>query len=348
MDQKLDSKMELMRFTPWQESARVRISGQLDKQKLPHAFLIEGPEGIGKLSFALSLAQKFLCSNDDGTNEGTNEGIEACGHCTACNLMKADTLTDLQLIQPIESKQIKIDQIRELISWVNKTSQRGGLKIAIVNPAHQMNHRSMNALLKCLEEPTPNTLIILLSSQAGKLLPTIRSRCQAEKFVIPERKQALAWLNDVSPELEDASLKLDIGGGIPTIAQAIDSDFLNTRLTLAKALKSVIAERGSALTAVRLFKKPNLDSLLIACSLIFADCVKLKLSNDDSAIQNNDLLDDISMISQHCSAVYLVSAYERACKDLAKLRSTSNPNEALLFEGLMMELGRQQTVAISP
>lgn len=332
--------MELMRFTPWQESARERISGQLDKQKLPHAFLIEGPEGIGKLSFALSLAQKFLCSND--------EGIEACGHCTACNLMKADTLTDLQLIQPIDSKQIKIDQIRGLISWVNKTSQRGGLKIAVVNPAHQMNHRSMNALLKCLEEPTPNTLIILLSSQAGKLLPTIRSRCQAEKFVIPEREQALAWLNEVSPELENVSLKLDIAGGIPTLAQTINRDFLKTRLTLAKALKSVIAEKGSALTVVRLFKKPNVESLLTVSSLIFADCVKLKLSNNDILIQNNDLLDEMRMISQHCSAVYLMSAYERVCKDLAKVRSTSNPNEALLFESLMMELGRQQTVAISP
>ncbi|MFT7688035.1 MAG: DNA polymerase-3 subunit delta' [Candidatus Azotimanducaceae bacterium] len=331
--------MELMKFTPWQESARVRISHQFNTQKLPHAFLIEGPEGIGKLSFAVSLAQKFLCASD--------EGIEACGHCTPCNLVKAGTLSDLQLIQPIDSKQIKIDQIRDIISWVNRTSQQGGLKIAIVNPAHQMNHRSMNALLKCLEEPTPNTLIMLLSSQAGKLLPTIRSRCQAEKFVIPERSQALAWLNGVSPDLENASLKLDIAGGIPLIAQTIDSDFLKNRLTLVKALKSVITEKGSALAAVRLFKKPNLESILISCAQIFADCAKLKLASSDIPIQNNDLSDDMGMISQHCSSVFLISAYERVCKDLAKVRSTSNPNEALLFEGLMMELGRQQSVAIS-
>ena len=331
--------MELMKFTPWQESARTRITNQFNTQKLPHAFLIEGPEGIGKLGFAVSLAQKFLCVN--------NEGKEACGHCTPCNLIKADTLSDLQLIQPIDSKQIKIDQIRDLIGWTNRTSQLGGLKIAIVNPAHQMNHRSMNALLKCLEEPSPNTLIILLSSQSGKLLPTIRSRCQNEKFVIPDRSQALAWLNKVSPELEDASLKLDISGGIPALAQTVDSDFLKSRLTLVKALKSVIAEKGSALAAVRLFKKPNMESILSACSLIFADCLKLKLADKNIPIQNNDLSGDIGLISQHCSAVFLVSAYDRVCRDLAKVRSTSNPNEALLFEGLMMELGRQQAVAIS-
>lgn len=323
--------MEIVDRLPWQDEIRKRFFDQFLNKKLPHAFLFEGPEGVGKYDFALNLAQNFLCDMEAGP----------CGSCTACLLIKAGTHSDLRLVQPVDSKQIKIDQVRDLILWVNQTAQRNGLKISIIEPAHQMNQRSANALLKCLEEPSPNTLILLLTSRAGNLLPTIRSRCQSVKFPIPSRNMALNWLRQTAPDLADPELRLDIADGIPGLARSLSDDDLENRSILVKALKSVMVEKGSALSAVRLFKKPNLESILLMSSTLLADCVKLKLSGTDLVIKNKDLTGDLDIIAKHCTAQFLISAYERIGKDLKSVRGTSNPNEGLLFESLMMDLGRQ-------
>jgi len=328
--------MEIVDILPWQDEIRNRISDQFFNQKLPHAFLFEGPAGVGKFEFALELAQRFLC---DKFLSDANAG--PCGSCAACLLIKAGTHSDLRLIQPVDSKQIKIDQIRDLILWVSKTSLRNGLKITIVEPAEQMNQRSANALLKCLEEPAPNTMIMLLSSRAGSLLPTIRSRCQTVKFTIPSRNMALDWLSRTVPELEDPELRLDIADGILGLALSVSNDDLEIRLKIVEAMKSVMVEKGSALSAVRLFKKPNLESILLICATLLADCVKLKLTKTDLLIKNKDLIDELGAITNHCNAQFLISAYERIGRDLKSVRGQSNPNESLLFESLMIDLGRE-------
>src|SRR5690349_8252481 len=114
--------------------------------RLPHAVLLIGKSGIGKKYFAEQFAQHVLC------NKHT-----ACGECKSCRLIQADTHPDLIRIGPEESGQmIKIDQIRALIDIANTTSLLGGYRIILIHPASAMNHASANALLKTLEEPTPN------------------------------------------------------------------------------------------------------------------------------------------------------------------------------------------------
>ena len=171
---------------PWHEKVRQRIVHQYQNEKLAHALLFSGPTHLGKFDFACALSQLFLCS--------TPGMFAHCGECAACHLLAAGTHPDFRLVQPEDSRQIKIEQIRELIGWLSQTAQRGGLKIVIINPAQQMNHQSANALLKCLEEPSANTLIFLVTPRPGSLLPTIRSRCQQYAFPTPENDVSMNWL----------------------------------------------------------------------------------------------------------------------------------------------------------
>jgi DNA polymerase-3 subunit delta' len=114
------------------------------------------------------------------------------------------------------SQQITIDQVRELEEFLGVGSHRGGLSIVLVNPAEAMNRNAANSILKTLEEPPPNTLFLLVSSDPSRLLPTIRSRCQAIPFVTPSPETAVRILSAAG--LPDAERWLAISGGSPRLA----------------------------------------------------------------------------------------------------------------------------------
>ena len=147
------------------------------RQNMPHAVLLTGPEGTGKGHFAAIIANSLLCSKPSVDRF-------ACGECQSCQLLAANTHPDFYRIT-LESnadgkpaKDIKVEQIRQLIQSLAQTSQLGGIKLAIIDPAERMNRNAANSLLKTLEEPTADTLLILLAAQPSRLLPTVRSRCQ--------------------------------------------------------------------------------------------------------------------------------------------------------------------------
>ena len=321
-----------MKYYPWHESFRERITQQFSNRKLAHAILFAGPEYLGKVDFAKALSNQFLCA------AATDSG--ACGACPSCLLIRAGTHPDLQFIQPEDSKQIKIDQIRDLIGWVSQTAQRGGMKIAIVSPAEQMNHQSANALLKCLEEPAPNTLIFLATARPGSLLPTIRSRCQAYNFSAPDREIALDWLKRQTNPGPDPSLMLDISGGAPlAVLTRFGDDYLERRHQVIKALTQVLTRAGKPLESANLVQKYEMDEVLEIILGVLSDSLKYKLNPSVKSLKNKDIETEISNISKGCRTDFLFSAFDRANADLKVARSTSNPNKALLLESLMIDLG---------
>jgi len=136
--------------------------------------------GLGKLEFALQLAHSLLCSKP-------GENALACGECPACKLIAVDTHPDLFLLRAEErGKAIKVDDVRQLSAKLNLTSQYGGYKVAVVIDAHDMNINASNSLLKTLEEPSSNAVLILVSSNPQKLPITVRSRCQGIGFNVPD------------------------------------------------------------------------------------------------------------------------------------------------------------------
>jgi DNA polymerase-3 subunit delta' len=192
--------------TPWR-GLTTRVGA------LPHAILVRGRSGVGKTALAMRFAGWLLCEAQPKPPEA------ACGRCPACNWFAQNNHPDFRRVEPEAlaesaapeaeaageaatggrgaakpSRQIKVDQIRALGDFLALGTHRAGVRIALVRPAEAMNASTANALLKALEEPPPKTLFLLVSSQPARLLPTIRSRCQAIDVPTPTPDEALAWL----------------------------------------------------------------------------------------------------------------------------------------------------------
>ena len=147
----------------WQTTQWQNIQRQLVADKLAHGLLLVGNEGLGKRDFAQQLANGLLC------NSAGSDGL-ACGQCSACHLLAAGTHPDLFVLQAEErGKTIKVDEVRQLSAQLNLTSQFGGYKIALIIDAHDMNINASNSLLKTLEEPAADTILILVSFTATEI-----------------------------------------------------------------------------------------------------------------------------------------------------------------------------------
>ena len=217
--------MESKSRYPWMQDQWQQLLQQYKLNRLPHALLLSGPEGIGKFEFATQLVETLLCDKNNPSHfESSNEWqiSSACGKCNGCQLLAAGTHPDSYTIQPeATGKQIQIASIREINQFVSLTSQFAPLQIVVISPAEAMNRSSANALLKTLEEPRPGKLIILISSQPSRLLPTVKSRCQQLSFSLPENNEALVWLAEQDTPKADKPTQqrlLTLAGGAPLLA----------------------------------------------------------------------------------------------------------------------------------
>ena len=219
---------------PWNQP--ILESLKKSRDRLPHALLLHGPRGVGKLALAESVAQLLLCEHADPAQR-------PCGRCDGCRWYLAGNHPDFRRLEPEaiaklpppmeeeegseaparRSKQpslyITIDQVRELAGFLNVGSHRGGLRVALIHPAEDLYlPNAANALLKSLEEPPAGAIFILVSHRPARLLPTVRSRCVAVPVPIPPRAAALAWLK--SQSAADPERWLAFAGGAPL--QALD------------------------------------------------------------------------------------------------------------------------------
>lgn len=180
--------MSATAFPSWLDAAWRGLVERRNGARLPHALLIAGPAGLGKRALSERLVAALLCQHPDGSGD-------ACGHCRGCTLRAAGSHPDLVNVRIAEdSKQILIEQVRGACERMALTSHFGGLKITTIAPAEAMNVAAANALLKTLEEPTGDALLVLVSDQPAQLLATIRSRCQRIDVRPPEPDEARAWL----------------------------------------------------------------------------------------------------------------------------------------------------------
>ncbi len=197
----------------WLGSEQAALLAAWQAQRLPHALLIHEAPGAGGAWLALWAARLVLCEHPQRA---------PCGQCRACRRVLAQAHPDLSFLGLEEdSKQIRIEQVRELSAELALTSHGGGYKVAIVSPADAMNRFAANALLKTLEEPPARTLLILVVTQPSRLPATVLSRCQRLRVRAPQRAQSLAWLTAArGPGEWDRAL--DTLGEAPLLAAAGD------------------------------------------------------------------------------------------------------------------------------
>lgn len=191
---------EMNSLYPWQTDSWQALQGL--RARLPHALLLMGAQGIGKLELALNFARSMLCEKPQ--SDGT-----ACEECNSCRWFEQDSHPDFRLIQPealsLEegdekpggkkpSREISVDQIRDLANFANLSAHCGGYRIVLIHPAETMNNNAANSLLKTLEEPTDKLLFLLVTHKPQQLLPTILSRCLSFTVPTPSREVGSAWL----------------------------------------------------------------------------------------------------------------------------------------------------------
>lgn len=198
-------------FPIWLEPAWQQLLQSWRDDRLAHALLFGGPAGLGKQRLAERLTGLLLCATPTPAGD-------ACGQCQSCGWLQVGSHPDLTRLMPEETgKAIKVDQVRDLCIELGMTSHAGRYKVAIVAPAEAMNANAANSLLKTLEEPTPQTVLILLSEAPGRLLPTVRSRCRALHVGPPPHTEAAAWLK-AAANIDDPERYLRAANGAPLAA----------------------------------------------------------------------------------------------------------------------------------
>ncbi|MDH5709643.1 MAG: DNA polymerase III subunit delta', partial [Hylemonella sp.] len=196
-----------------------------------HAWLLQGPSGLGQYGLALALVRGWLC-------ESPLDQL-ACGRCASCHAIDVHTHADLYMLMPettmLElgwpldekaqadiddkkrkpSREIRIDAMRQAVEFSQRTSARGKGKAVLVFPAERMNHVTANALLKTLEEPPGELRFALASEASHQLLPTLRSRCQTHTMAWPSAQEASDWLLGQGIAQPDIEVWLRAAGGRP-------------------------------------------------------------------------------------------------------------------------------------
>ena len=196
-----------------QKHAIQLLSEAISKDMLSQSFIFYGPSGVGRRLMALKLAMAVQC--DEGLGVG-------CGVCRSCQKLIRDTHADWHFVEP-EGTGIRIDQVRELQQILARRPFEGRRRIAVLDPADKMNDPAANALLKLLEEPAPDSLIILICNNLQRLLPTIRSRCQLVRFSALSFDDLAATLPESIAEPQ-RSLLLRLCGGSMGKLKALQDD----------------------------------------------------------------------------------------------------------------------------
>ena len=258
---------------PWLSEQWSFFLRRLEQERLAHALMIEGPEGSGKLALATAMVEKLLCSEDQE---------EACGQCRSCRLIPGGAHPDRFEIQPGEgSDVIKVDQVRSLIDSLNLTSSISTRKVAYIHPADSMNMAAANALLKSLEEPVGDAILILVCSVPARLPITIRSRCQSVAVSQPDKQLVIEWLekhtNQSRGKVEAA---LQAAGGSPLrAARYIDSPDLDAYVQVQKGLATLLEHPGSVSLVGARLGELSPDDLWRWLSTSMGDAVKSVLAD---------------------------------------------------------------------
>lgn len=184
---------------PWLIPDWHALSQTAQAGRLGHAWLLLGDPGLGKEQLAERLARLHLCQQPDRG--------EPCGQCHSCQLFDKGHHPDLGTVT-IDSKTIGVEAIREICARLQNSAQLGRGKVVIIPDAERMTESAANALLKTLEEPAGDSLLLLIASQVSRLLPTILSRCHKHVCQLPTEGETVRWLAEQGHQATLAQVRI--------------------------------------------------------------------------------------------------------------------------------------------
>ncbi|MBN1377601.1 MAG: DNA polymerase III subunit delta' [Gammaproteobacteria bacterium] len=323
----------------WYESS---LQGLLQrKDSMPHAILLTAADGSGKEQFATILITALLCKQPSADNM-------ACGRCQSCQLFAANTHPDFYRVELLTNddgklaKEIKVDQVRQLSHSLTQTSQLSGRKIALINPADKMNRNAANSLLKTLEEPTDDTVLILLSAHPSRLLPTIRSRCQKLTLKSPGRPAVIDWLRQHYPQHNAEALFAAADGAPFAALELAEKEDLETRSKLFAGFSGIAEGRQDPVTLAAQWAKCDPELAFRWLRGWIRDLISLASGQKNPALQNIDLQKDLHALVSRIDLRKLFCFYDQLQRDA--LLAQGSANIQLVYEALLLEWANQCAV----
>jgi DNA polymerase-3 subunit delta' len=307
----------------------------LANHRLHHAYLFTGPDGVGKRTTALALAMALQCTERNG---------DFCGRCAECVRIKDRNHPDVRVIERLaDKKEISIQQIREMEKEMRFRSFSGGRKIAIVDPASLLNPASQNALLKTLEEPPPDSLLILIATSAGALLPTLRSRCLRLSFGSLPRQSIAAYLvSEKGMRPETAELLAALSMGSLGAALEMDGEELRERRRVWGGMLSALKTgdyRGpmEAAEALAASRDEALEFLQWAESW-YRDLLVCGLRQDAEGVVNLDMLIELQRQAAEMKVEPILAAAANVASAARKIQR--NLNRRMVLEQFLFGVVR--------
>ena len=309
------------RLTPWQKEPFAQIVSQLQQGKLPHSILMLGEEGVGREDFCEFVAQWMLCAADD-------KASGACGQCKSCQLFEAETHPDYHKLAVEEGKtQISVAQVRELIEHMQESSHQAGWKLANITNVHALNASSFNALLKTLEEPQPQTLLIIQAEQLQGVPATIKSRAQIRKVGVTDISMTRESLNQRHKFIEqDMETAIQLFPGAPYKVEAFVKQgeaFKSSEFIFDFA--DVIQEQQSPMDVADKWLE-ELPNAIFWCQLMFRDVLFVQQGAGQSEVQLKQQHEAVELIANSISAKGIMLLLNKIIElqRLIKLKSPAN------------------------
>lgn len=300
-------------------------------ERLHHAYLFVGPEGVGKRTLAIALAQALHCGRGQA---------DFCGQCPNCIAIQNNNHPDVRLIEPLTGKkEISIQQVREIEKELIYRSFSGGKKVAVVDPATLMNWSAQNALLKTLEEPPQDSLLILIAVRGKGLLPTVRSRCLRLSFAsLPKHAISGFLTSKAGKTQEEAEFLAALSQGSLGAAKNIEREgLLEKRRAWLNMLVSLTAgnyRTGLETAEVLAGNREEALKFLQWSGSWYRDLLAHALTQGSHEVVNIDMMPQIHQQSTQASTASLLLLFAKTVEAAERIRR--NVNRRMVIEELFM------------
>jgi DNA polymerase-3 subunit delta' len=317
------------------EKPKALLREAVAKNKLAHAYLFRGPDGVGKKKAARTLAAFLNCKSP--------LEHDACGSCSSCRKYSSGNHPDLIMVEP-DGAAIKIGQVRELKHQLTFAPLEARVRVIVLEDIHTMRREAANSLLKTLEEPAPGNLLILTADLKGEILPTILSRCQIIPFGPLDHGDMAQVLMQEDEMDESTALTLaalsegSLGRAkflwqenLLALRQEVIEELLLAQLNRAEAVGVVflLSEKAAAL-------KENISEFLALLRLWYRDILLVAAGGQETSITNKDLLVPLQAASQRWNIFQLHEKLRSI--DTAEKQLRRNCSRALVLETLFFDL----------
>ncbi|WP_342767269.1 DNA polymerase III subunit delta' [Bacillus taeanensis] len=309
------------------------LTNSLVKDRLAHAYLFEGSTGVGKKAIAIQLTKSFFCMQ--------RQGIEPCNSCSDCRRIDSHNHPDVHIISP-DGQSIKIDQIRQLQKEFSYLGMESNRKVYILEHADRMTTQAANSLLKFLEEPSRQTLAVLLTEQIHRILPTIYSRCQVLSFRPLTSEELVQQLLDQNLPNNLVRLAASLTNNSRTAKEMIEDEwFAQARKIVIQLTEELLERPHQVLLTIQekwLSHFQEKDQLTVGLNLLllwYKDLLLIKLNQGEKIVYT----DEQNKLERYA----LQTSQQRISRDMtavldAKRRLDANTNAQLVMEQVVLKL----------